>query len=520
MKDLHISRRDVLRAGSLATAWTALASCSPPAALLNWALDVERDIAQDEPTAEPTATTAATPASPLNDDALLLHTLRRMSFGTTQATLDRARAIGLEAYVEEQLNPGALDDHLVEDRVRRLDTMKRTLGELLTEEQRGRIVAEFLLATLIRQAWSPKQFYEMLVDFWTNHFNIFIGKNMVRVLKIFDDQEAIRPNALASFSKLLHASARSPAMLVYLDQALSSKEAPNENYARELLELHTLGVDGGYTQQDVYETARTLTGWSVVGPRGRRQAGGEPGSFVFRPRRHDDGEKQVMDLTIPAGSGQAGGEMLLDYLADHPSTARFVSHRLAVRFVADAAPPPLVDRLADSFQRSGGDVQELLRTLIFSSEFAASAGQKVKRPLEFFVSLIRATDLQITGRPRPLFEALRLLGQMPYGWPSPDGYPDYADWWLTTSGLLNRWNLAMRVATGALPGVRVPYRRLLADAQSPVDVVDLLCTRFLGEPLPSDARDLLVSFASDGNLRDNVPAVAGLILGSPHFQMR
>jgi hypothetical protein len=227
-----------------------------------------------------------------------------------------------------------------------------------------------------------------------------------------------------------------------------------------------------------------------------------------------------MDLAIPAESGQSGGETLLDYLASHPNTARFIARKLAVRFVADDPPPTIVVRLAETFQKTGGDTRDMLRTLTSSPEFADSAGQKVKRPLEFFVSLVRVTELQIVGNPRPLAETLRLLGQMPYTWPSPDGFPDYAGWWLTTSGLLGRWNLAMRVTTGALPGVRVSYRRLLADAGSPADMVDLLSLQFLGETLPDHARDLLISFASDGDLRENIPALAGLILGGPQFQVR
>lgn len=510
MKTVNLSRREVLQVGGLASAWIALASCSPL-----------RSVTGSLPAAGPDAALTPTPSPPPDEDALLRHTLRRMTFGPTPEMLDRARAIGLEAYVEEQLHPEALDDSEVEARIARLETLNLPLEEMVSEENRGRVVGEFLAATLIRQAQSPRQFHEMMVDFWTNHFNIYLGKNLaMRGLKLFDDRDVIRPNALSTFGDLLRASAHSPAMLVYLDQAQSRKEAPNENYARELLELHTLGVDGGYTQQDVYETARTLTGWSVVGPRRRGRVRGEPGTFVFRPQMHDDGEKQVLDLTIPAGSGQQGGEMLLDYLAAHPSTARFISRKLAVRFVADDPPASLVDRLAETFQHSGGDIKEMLRTLIFSPEFAAGAGQKVKRPLEFLVSLVRVTDLQLNGSPRPLIRALHRLGQTPYGWATPDGYPDEAGWWLTTSGLLDRWNLAMLIATGAFRGIRIPYRRLLADAASAEDVVDLLSLRFLGEPLPDEARDALVAYASEGELQERVPAVAGLILGGPQFQVR
>ena len=196
---------------------------------------------------------------------------------------------------------------------------------------------------------------------------------------------------------------------------------------------------------------------------------------------------------------------------------------MATRFVADAPPQPIVNSLAETFQSTNGDIRAMLRTLIFSDEFAASRGQKIKRPLEFFISVLRVTGAEINsqrGRLRDLTTALKLLGQVPFQWSPPNGYPDFAGWWLTTSGMLNRWNFAMLTTTGGLRNVTVPFSRLTSAADSPADEVDVLSLAFLGEPLPTDARDILVSYVSDGNLDETVPAVAGLILGSPYFQVR
>ena len=505
-----LSRRRFLKLSATGAAWAALSACKPrtaaPAATL------------PTPTAGPSPTPFPTPA--VSDDDLIVHTLRRLTFGATPEMLERARATGLDAWLEEQLAPDTLEEPLIiDDLLSRFTTLTMTVRERAELEKRALPVQELILATLIRQRFSNRQVYEMLVDFWTNHFNVFIGKNQCRVLKTDDDLQVIRPNALGKFKDLLWASAHSPAMLVYLDQADSTGEIPNENYARELMELHTISVEAGYSHHDVEELARVLTGWSVTFPRERR-SGLEPGQYVYRANVHDDGEKHILDLHLPAGGGERDGEMVLDYLAHHDWTARFISAKLARRFVADDPPQTLVDTLAAVFQSTEGDTRELMRALVGSDEFKASAGQKVKRPLEFFISALRLTNADVTDRPRPVIEQLRLLGQAPFGWSPPDGYPDYAAWWMTTSGLLNRWNFGLQLTANELRGARVDLRALTADAASPADVVDVLSQRFVGETLPDDARGILIDFASSGDLGKNLAPVAGLILGSPHFQMR
>lgn len=504
-----LTRRNFLKASATFAAWAALSACkpTPPASA-------------PSPTSNATQPSPTQPATGRSEGWLILHTLRRLTFGATPEMLERARAIGLDAWLEEQLAPETLEEPpLIDDLLGRFTTLTMTVRERAELEKPALPVQELILATLIRQRFSNRQIHEMLVDFWTNHFNIFIGKNQCRVLKTDDDLQVVRLNALGKFKDLLWASAHSPAMLVYLDQAQSTSEIPNENYARELMELHTISVESGYSHHDVEELARALTGWSVTFPRERR-SGIEPGSYVFRANVHDDEEKHILGLHLPAGGGERDGEIALDYLAHHDWTARFISTKLARRFVADDPPTSLVEKLMSVFKSTQGDARELLRALVGSDEFKSSAGQKVKRPLEFFISAVRLTGAEITGQPRPVIEQLRLLGQAPFNWPPPDGYPDYAAWWMTTSGLLNRWNFGLMLTANEIRGTRVDLRSLAAGAGSPTDVVDVLSQRFVGETLPDDARDILIDFASTGDLGKNLAPVAGLILGSPHFQIR
>jgi len=491
---MPLTRRDFLKTSSLAAAWLALAACSPQLA-----------------TADP-ATPVFTTTPPPSDR--ILHVLRRFTYGPTPEMLAKARRLGLEAYLEEQLHPETIPDDEVETLLKRFTTLNMTVAERVQLELRGKPVQELIAATVLRQWRSQRQIYEKLVEFWGNHFSIYIGKNLCRILKTDDDQQAIRPNALGRFGDLLRASAHSPAMLVYLDNAESRAGAPNENYARELLELHTLGVDGGYTQADVLETARIFTGWTVIGPRNKKKS---PGEFLFNPNFHEPGTKTVLGQTFDE-NGEAEGNVLLDVLARHPNTARFISAKFTRHFGADSPDAALVSRLTDVFATSDGDTRALIRALVNTDEFYTTL--KVKRPLEFFVSALRVTDAATAKRTQKLTDHLRMLGQTPFTWPTPDGFPDTAVHWMTTSGLLERWNFANALVSNQIDDVTVDLRSLAQDATSPADLVDVLSIRFLGEPLPANARDLLVDFASTGDLADNLAPVAGLILGSPFFQMR
>jgi uncharacterized protein (DUF1800 family) len=499
---MTLTRRDFLKMSGLFAAWSALSSCAPAAQTTA------------VPTVLPTATTVPTvmPA----EDAFLIHALKRITFGATPEMIEKAKRIGIEDFIEEQLNPESLPDENIDDLLRQFSTLTMTPAERFQLDKKGEPVQELIAATLLRQWHSERQLFEMMVNFWSNHFSIFIGKNLCRILKTDDDLNAIRPNALKKFRDLLSASAHSPAMLVFLDQAESRGESPNENYARELLELHTVGVDAGYSQDDIANLARALTGWTILGPRNQRS---NPGTFAFNPKIHEGSEKHVMGLTIPPG-GEEEGTQILDMLAGHASTAHFISRKLARRFVSDSPTPELVDMLASVFLQSDGDVRELLRALFTSDAFKSSAGQKFKTPLEFFISALRLTGTTVKRNTRGLLEHLRLLGQVPFTWPPPNGFPDVGGFWATTSGLLDRWNFGLLLTSNQIKGAEVDLKSLTNDASSPQDIVDVLSLRFLGARLPEDGRSILLDFASSGTLDENIPSIAGLILGSPHFQMR
>ena len=320
-------------------------------------------------------------------------------------------------------------------------------------------VARLEQEKLLRAVYSERQLEEVLVDFWFNHFNVFAGKGAVRNYLAEYERDAIRPYVLGSFRDMLGATARSPAMLFYLDNWLSSARGArganqrstgvNENYARELLELHTLGVDGGYTQQDVVNVARAFTGWSMQPRRGT--------GFMFLPARHDRGEKIVLGHTIKAGGGIDDGERVLDIVAAHPSTAKHIATELAIRFVSDTPPPALVNRLAAKFTATRGDLREVMRALLSSAEFLSPEVYrvKVKTPFEFVVSALRATGADVRVA-LPLAKTLKDMGMQPYFCQPPTGYDDTAAAWVSAGALVSRMNFAVDLSKNAIRGVRVP----------------------------------------------------------------
>ena len=388
-------------------------------------------------------------------------------------------------------------------------------AELVALEQNGRVARELVAGTIIRQIFSPNQLYELMVDFWSNHFSIHAFAPPEVFLKGADDREVIRKHALGHFPEMLKASARSPAMLVYLDNFQSQYPDPNENYARELLELHSLGVDGGYTYQDIQNVARAFTGWSI---NGFRRRGGEPGRFVYLANWHDPEPKQVMGHELPGG--QADGERVLEILANHPSTAIYVSEKLVGRFVADVPPESLIDNVANTYIETGGSIRDMLRTIFYSDEFAHSAGMKLKRPLDFVVSLLRITGAD--GRLERVLEPyLRALGQGPFGWPAPDGYPDTAPAWSSTTQSLYRWNMALSVTSGLVRGLST---KLEGFDEANIEVeLDRLSIQLIGQPLPDMERGILMDFARGAELPTDVAlggVMAGLVLCTTQFQMR
>jgi uncharacterized protein (DUF1800 family) len=449
----------------------------------------------------------------VEETARIVHVLNRLGYGPRPGDVDAVRRMGIDAWIQRQLDPGRIDDSRAEARVgalatatlptaelrkgyevprearREIQKKRAEMGENPSEadarrarremvrkyagEMKGSprlVVDELQQAKVLRAIYSERQLDEVLVDFWMNHFNVYASKGPERFLVGAYEREVIRPHAWGRFEDLLAATAKSPAMLFYLDNWLSSDpEATsfmrrtrglNENYAREIMELHTLGVDGGYTQKDVTEVARALTGWTIAGLRG----GGEP-RFTFNARMHDRGDKLILGRRVKGG-GQEEGEEVIHRLAAHPQTARFISYKLARRFVADEPPPALVDRAAETFRREGGDIRAVLTTIVTSPEFSAPAARatKVKTPLEFVASAVRAAGAEVTNA-RELARRIALMGMPLYQQQPPTGYKDTADAWVSTSGLLARMNLAADLASGRVPGVSVdPKAKAVADA--------------------------------------------------------
>ena len=534
---------------------------------------------------------SAVPQKP--DDRTIVHVLNRIGFGAAPGDIERVRALGLSAYIDQQLHPERIDDSELATRLAAFDTLSKSTEEMATQfylpaqmarralqrqqaqepaemtpaqremspdqaeavRKERQALLQLMQAKLLRAAYSDRQLEEVMVDFWFNHFNVFSGKGQVRVYLNEYERDAIRPRVLGTFRELLQATAESPAMLFYLDNwqssapegartaaprtegARMSRRNPNrmsqltggatrprtladlppglrnrraglnENYARELMELHTLGVEGGYTQKDVQEVARAFTGWTIANPR-------QGGAFRFEPRMHDDGEKVVLGHTIKAGGGKKDGDAVLDLLANHPATARFIASKLARRFVADEPPKTLVDRAARRFTETGGNIREVVKSIVTSPEFFAadSYRAKVKTPFEFVVSAVRATGTD-TSNAMPLVLAVRNLGMPLYGCQPPTGYSDKAEAWVNSGALLNRMNFA--VSLTASTAERRAARRSPQDRDG------------AGPTVTSDA---LVASALAGELSETTaatvakattpPQALALVLGSPEFQRK
>ncbi len=372
-------------------------------------------------------------------------------------------------------------------------------------------------AKIVRAVYSNRQLEEVLTDFWYNHFNVFLDKGADRYMITSYERDVIRPHVLGHFKDLLVATAESPAMLFYLDNWQSrgtdpkafgrNRQGLNENYGRELMELHTLGVDGGYTQQDVTEVARCFTGWTILEPN-------RGGGFEFNDKIHDKGEKQVLGVTIPAGGGMSDGLKVLDILAHHPSTAHFISKSLAIRFVSDDPPETLVARMAATFQRTDGDLLEVMRTMLDSPEFwdPANFRSKVKSPLEMVASAVRAVNGDIDFA-QALAGQLNQLGEPLYRKLEPTGYSNRGADWLNSASLLARMNFSVSLAQGKVPGVKVDQAQFaLAIDPSRIERSILMTD---ASPAARDA----IQTGLDQQQQLGAMA-AGLTLGSPDFQRR
>ena len=529
----------------------------------------------------PPAVRVTLPKSPLSEDQQITHTLNRLGYGPRPGDVERVRQMGLGRWIERQLEPGRISDDRVEAALQAFPTLtmpvpelvraypepdqkvlaKIRSGQMSQEEMRAmappekrpfRIAAELQAAKLTRAVLSERQLEEVMTDFWFNHFNVDARKGAVKWMVADYERTAIRPHALGKFRDLLLATAHHPAMLFYLDNWMSTKAdfvpvagpakgrrlGLNENYAREIMELHTLGVAGGYTQAYVIEVARAFTGWTIDRPR-------EQGTFRFQPAAHDNGAKRVLGHVLPANGDEQDGVKVIDILSRHPSTAKFVATKLARRFVSDEPPPALVERAAKTFRDTDGDIRMVVVTIITSPEFfsAEAYRAKIKTPLEIVASSVRAVDggLQAPGAPgsqQPggglaLAQQVNKLGEPLYQQQPPTGYPDVAEAWVNAGALLNRMNFALGLTANRVPGVRVDLSRAVGSAnrRRPEQVLDALLRAVLQDQPTSQTRSVLAAQLDDPEITratrdDSGPAdtdvekLAALVLGSPEFQRR
>lgn len=540
---------------------------------------------------------------PMTTREKALHVLNRLGFGPRPADLDRVMELGVIAYIDAQLRPERIPDPAVVEKLRNLPTLEMTTAQLFDsferpirearreskreaskkdaeqkrdaaeaaetdlqkyremippEKRPRRIIEELSAARILRAVYSERQLNEVMTDFWMNHFNVYAAKGLDRVFITSFERDVIRPRIWGKFEDLLIATAKSPAMLFYLDNARSvadeahrpaapaqragpfgrgrlrdldpemvakvKADAPkgiNENYARELMELHTLGVDGGYTQKDVTELARVLTGWSID----PQQDGA---GFVFRARLHDVGSKRALGHSFPAGGGIEEGERMIHILAHHPSTAHHIAWELSQRLVADDPPKQLVDRVAKKFLAADGDLRETIRAIVTSPEFFEPQyyRAKVKSPFEYVVSAIRAVNASTDGR-MPVAREIAQMGEPLYLCQPPTGYSDAASAWVNTGAIVARLNFALALAANKLPGTESNLTRLL----QPDDLLDSrrsfdgLARVFVGGDLSADTRSAIEKRIEDRQAplddpeaKTQLPMIAGLILGSPEFQ--
>ncbi len=453
------------------------------------------------------------------------HLLNRAAYGPWPGDVSYVKSIGLRAWLDEQLQPENIEDLACEIRARRFESIYFKPGNAY-EFKENVLREELSRHTLLRAIYSKKQLFEVMVGFWTDHLNIDLGKGDCIYFKPWDDINVIRKHALGNFKDLIRASVTSPAMLVYLDGKENKKrkgtdDIPNENYARELMELHTMGVHGGYSQKDVSEAARCLTGWTLKS----KKAFLDRGKVIFQVSHHDPGGKTVLGKTIPArkgSDGEADLEDLIDIVCAHPATAQYISTKLCRRFVGYEPPESLVSRVTTEFTKSGGDIKTLLRVILLSDEFAQSKGRRFKRPFRYIVSTLRVLGAD-THAHKPLIEYFNRMGHTPFSYPTPDGYPEEEMPWMGT--LLWRWNFAFAVVNGEVPDVNLQLKRL-GKAVSAIKEgkvsVEKTWAYLLGRDPTKDEMEAIDAYQkemkSGGSHPDEQVELLAVIMASPAFQ--
>jgi uncharacterized protein (DUF1800 family) len=462
-----------------------------------------RASADDDPARTVRTRADADPAS------LVERLVDRITFGTTTEEIALARSLGYNAYLEHHLDHLAIDDSTLDAMLAPLTTLSMPYSSLapLAESQTRN---ELIGAAILRATFSKRQLFERMVELWTDHFNIDILT--ADHYKTVDDRSVPRAHALGTFPALLDASAHSPAMLYYLNNNVSTAGNPNENYARELMELHTLGVSGGYTQTDVQEVARCLTGWTIWGA----GAGAAlHGTFRYNNGTHDNGQKTVLGNVIAPGGGVNDGLTVLSLLVNHPSTAQFIAGKICRHFLGYGVSQGIINKVAQTYTSTNGDIKEMLRVALRPQHLQAAA-PKIKRPFHHFISALRASGATISStntlRAR-LFEA----GHQPYTWPTPDGYPDQLSHW--SSNILVRWNFGATAVSGTITGVVIDDAAFYSGATTADQMIARINERLFANRMPADERDriraaLLPEPVSVTRRRDAL----GLAIGSPAFQ--
>ncbi len=446
----------------------------------------------------------------VDPNALVNKLIRRITLGINPAEVALANQLGYQGYLEYHLNADAIDDSVHEATLSGLTTLTMTPLQLLAIAD-AQISNELTDATIRRSVFSQRQLLQRMVEFWTDHFNIEINKNPCTKLKTVDDRAVIRTHALGTFPALLDASAHSPAMLGYLDNQLSTAAAPNENYAREIMELHTLGVDGGYTQQDVIEVAKCFSGWGFAALRNTLPNAGE---FVFTASRHTSGPKTVLGNVITAG-GINDGLAVLDILAHHPNTARFIAKKMCTWFLGESTRTSIVDSVAATYTSTNGDIKAMIRTIL-KPEHLFDAAPRYKRPYHHFVSALRALPTTITST-STMRTLLGAAGQRPFFWATPDGYPDNMDYWV--GYIIPRWNFGASLMNNSISGLAVNSTEFAGGDTQADALADKINNALFGGEMSTLDRNrirdyMLPNPVSNQRLREAI----GLAIGSPGFQ--
>ena len=489
----------------------------------------------------------------LSESERIAHVLSRLTFGARPGDAEQVKAMGVSRWIDRQLHPYTINDNALDELLASVTAwnqpamgiasaalapklaatplttlMKDSVARAQINKLKAQVIQvasvtdNFYAGRVARAQLSERQLLEVVTDFWENHFSVYAGKMPAPTAIVEWDREVIRPNALGKFRDLLGAVAHSPAMLFYLDNHLSTRRGLNENYARELMELHTLGVDGGYTQKDVQEVARALTGWTI-------DRSHQPMTFVFRREQHDTNEKVVLGHVLPSGRGIEDGEEVLDILARHPSTARYIAFKLARRLVSDDPPTALVNRAAETFMRTDGDIAEVVRTIVTSREFFSRAAfrAKVKTPYELVISARRALNAPADTTPQTA-RLIARLGQASFGWLTPDGWPEKGIAWMTPGTMYARIKFGNDAAEGRVPTLAPKRWRewpVLSAAALP-DQVDGVVNGVLVHCADSLTRATMLAIQPPATSQATVAGeqrlreLLSIALASPEFQRR